>query len=218
MKKVGHTSVDEPFAGLFTQGMVVHETYRDAGRPMACRRREIRVVEEAGTRKAFLKDGAEVEIGPIEKMSKSKKNTVDPTDILANYGADTARWFVLSDSPPERDVIWTEAGVEGAGRFVQRLWRIVQDARELGAAPGTTRPDGVRTRRRRPSAGHPPRPERGGPRMSTGCVSTAASRTSTNSRTPSPRSCKMQDRPLRRRILPGRSARRSASSSSLSRR
>ena len=64
-------------------------------------------------------------------MSKSKKNVVDPDDIIASYGADTARWFMLSDSPPERDVIWTEAGVEGAHRFVQRLWRLVSEA-----APG----------------------------------------------------------------------------------
>ena len=67
--------------------------------------------------------GEDVQIGGIEKMSKSKRNTVDPDDIIASYGADTARWFVLSDSPPDRDVIWTEAGVEGAHRFVQRLWR-----------------------------------------------------------------------------------------------
>ncbi|MCG6123081.1 MAG: class I tRNA ligase family protein, partial [Microvirga sp.] len=72
----------------------------------------------------------------IEKMSKSKKNVVDPDDIIASYGADTARWFMLSDSPPDRDVIWTEAGVEGAFRFVQRLWRVVNEAAEtLRAAP-----------------------------------------------------------------------------------
>jgi leucyl-tRNA synthetase len=69
--------------------------------------------------------GAEVGIGPIEKMSKSKRNTVDPSDIIKTYGADTARWFMLSDSPPERDVIWTEAGVEGAHRYVQRVWRLI---------------------------------------------------------------------------------------------
>jgi leucyl-tRNA synthetase len=72
-----------------------------------------------------LTTGEPVEIGSIEKMSKSKKNVVDPDDIIATYGADTARWFMLSDSPPERDVIWTEAGVEGASRFVQRVWRLV---------------------------------------------------------------------------------------------
>src|SRR5262249_48967729 len=71
--------------------------------------------------------GDPIEIGGIEKMSKSKRNTVDPTDILASYGADTARWFMLSDSPPDRDVIWTEEGVAGAFRFVQRIWRVVND-------------------------------------------------------------------------------------------
>ena len=71
-----------------------------------------------------------IEIGPIEKMSKSKRNTVDPDDIIASFGADTARWFMLSDSPPERDVIWTEEGVQGAGRFVQRVWRLVGEIGE----------------------------------------------------------------------------------------
>lgn len=128
MKAVGLTEVSEPFAGLFTQGMVVHETYRAAdGRWLSPA--EVRISEDGGTRTAKLIGSEEsVEIGPIEKMSKSRKNTVDPTDIIETYGADTARWFVLSDSPPERDVIWTEAGVEGASRFVQRVWRIVQDA------------------------------------------------------------------------------------------
>jgi leucyl-tRNA synthetase len=71
-----------------------------------------------------------IEIGSIEKMSKSKKNTVDPDEIIASYGADTARWFMLSDSPPERDVIWTEEGVQGAGRFVQRVWRLIGEISE----------------------------------------------------------------------------------------
>jgi len=66
--------------------------------------------------------------GPIEKMSKSKRNTVDPNDIIGTFGADTARWFMLSDSPPERDVIWTEEGVQGASRFVQKLWRLIHEA------------------------------------------------------------------------------------------
>ena len=82
--------------------------------------------------------GEPVEIGSIEKMSKSKKNTVDPDDIIAAYGADTARWFMLSDSPPERDVIWTEEGVQGAWRFMQRLWRLVGEIAEASRPPSRT--------------------------------------------------------------------------------
>ncbi|MGD9913811.1 MAG: leucine--tRNA ligase [Rhizobiaceae bacterium] len=127
MKATGHLNeVAEPFAGMFTQGMVVHETYRGPqGWIMPA---EVEVEENDGKRRAtLLTDGSEIEIGPIEKMSKSKKNVVDPDDIIAGYGADTARWFMLSDSPPDRDVIWTESGVEGAHRFVQRVWRIVSE-------------------------------------------------------------------------------------------
>jgi leucyl-tRNA synthetase len=131
MKATGHLNVvEEPFEGLFTQGMVVHETYK--GPDGWVTPAEIKVEDFDGSRKAFLlADGTPIDIGPIEKMSKSKKNVVDPDDIIGSYGADTARWFMLSDSPPERDVIWTEAGVEGAHRFVQRLWRLVGEA-----APG----------------------------------------------------------------------------------
>ncbi|ATP12963.1 leucine--tRNA ligase [Bartonella henselae] len=124
MKSMGYVTVDEPFKGLFTQGMVVHETYRDEKDWVSPE--EISIVEKDGKRQAYkLTDQSEVTIGSIEKMSKSKKNVVDPDDIIASYGADTVRWFILSDSPPERDVIWTESGVEGAHRFVQRVWRCV---------------------------------------------------------------------------------------------
>lgn len=127
MKKTGHVSIDEPFKGLFTQGMVVHETYRSSSGWVSPA--EIHMEEKDGSRSARLvSTGEPVAIGPIEKMSKSKKNVVDPDDILSTYGADTARWFMLSDSPPERDVIWSEAGVEGAHRFVQRVWRLVSSA------------------------------------------------------------------------------------------
>jgi leucyl-tRNA synthetase len=125
MRKTGHVGLDEPFAGLFTQGMVVHETYRTRTGEWVSPA-EVRLEGEGEARRAVsLATGEEVAIGPIEKMSKSKRNTVDPSDIMTSYGADTARWFMLSDSPPERDVIWTEAGVEGAHRYVQRVWRLV---------------------------------------------------------------------------------------------
>ena len=127
MKVAGHVGIDEPFKGLFTQGMVVHETYKSDGQWVAPA--DIRIEDIDGKRIATMLDsGAPVDIGSIEKMSKSKKNVVDPDDIISSYGADTARWFMLSDSPPERDVIWTEAGAEGAHRFVQRVWRLVSEA------------------------------------------------------------------------------------------
>ncbi len=131
MRATGHLDLDEPFKGMFTQGMVVHETYRAGSGQNAywVAPAEVRVQEADGQRKAFeIATGDEIEIGPIEKMSKSKKNVVDPDDIITSYGADTARWFMISDSPPERDVIWTEAGVEGAHRFVQRVWRLIIEA------------------------------------------------------------------------------------------
>jgi leucyl-tRNA synthetase len=131
MRETGHVDVKEPFKGLFTQGMVVHETYsRGSGMTREwVAPADIRIEELDGKRKAFLlTNSEEISIGSIEKMSKSKKNVVDPDDIIASYGADTARFFVLSDSPPERDVIWSEAGVEGAHRFTQRLWRLISEA------------------------------------------------------------------------------------------
>ena len=128
MKRTGHVNVvEEPFEGLFTQGMVVHETYK--GPQGWVTPAEVKIEEADGKRRASLiATGETIAIGPIEKMSKSRRNVVDPDDIIASYGADTARWFMLSDSPPERDVIWTAAGVEGAFRFVQRIWRLVGEA------------------------------------------------------------------------------------------
>ncbi len=131
MRETGHVDVKEPFKGLFTQGMVVHETYRrgNGANGEWVAPADIRIEEIDGKRRAsLLSSGEEITIGSIEKMSKSKKNVVDPDDIIASYGADTARFFVLSDSPPDRDVIWSEAGVEGAHRFTQRLWRLISDA------------------------------------------------------------------------------------------
>jgi len=140
MKATGHAGIDEPFGGLFTQGMVVHETYHTAGGALAAPA-EVKIELVDNVRRAtLLETGEPVEIGPIEKMSKSKRNTVDPDDIIGTFGADTARWFMLSDSPPERDVIWTEEGVQGAWRFVQRLWRLINEAKEFSRDAPTTRP------------------------------------------------------------------------------
>jgi leucyl-tRNA synthetase len=131
MKKTGHLSIDEPFDGLFTQGMVVHETYR-ASDGSWLSPSEVTVENGLTGRKAFrLSDNMEATIGDIEKMSKSKRNTIDPDDIMDTYGADTARWFMLSDSPPERDVAWTEDGVQGASRFMQRVWRLTCEVANL---------------------------------------------------------------------------------------
>ncbi|HTN13490.1 MAG TPA: leucine--tRNA ligase [Sphingomonadaceae bacterium] len=133
LKAIGKLDVAEPFAQLFTQGMVTHETYsRDEdGRPVYFSPGEV----ERGADGAVLKDdGKPVEIGRVIKMSKSKKNVVDPDEIVAKYGADAVRWFMLSDSPPERDLPWSEAGIEGCWRFVQRLWRLFgqYDAAAMG--------------------------------------------------------------------------------------
>jgi leucyl-tRNA synthetase len=134
LEKTGHVAVQEPFLGLFTQGMVTHESYRASdGRwltPAEIERTADGVAVERGT-------GAPVVVGRGEKMSKSKRNTIDPGAIIDAYGADTARWFVLSDNPPERDIEWTEAGVAGASRFMGRVWRL---ALGVAAAPESPQP------------------------------------------------------------------------------
>ena len=140
MMRTGHLRVDEPFEGLFTQGMVVHETFR-AGDGRWLLPSEIRIETGGGARRAYeIATGEPVEIGPLEKMSKSKRNTVSPEEITDRYGADTARWFMLSDSPPERDVEWTDEGAAGAYRFIQRVWRLANAAAEhlagVRPAPG----------------------------------------------------------------------------------
>ena len=121
----GHQNVSEPFNALFTQGMVTHAIYKTTdpkdGRPVYHYPEEVALKDG----KAFLKtDGREVDIVPSAKMSKSKNNVVDPERIIAEYGADTARWFVLSDSPPERDVEWTASGAEAAHKHIARVWGI----------------------------------------------------------------------------------------------
>jgi leucyl-tRNA synthetase len=134
LRDEGIVHVAEPFAGLFTQGMVTHETYRSTGNdphwltPAEIEQRDGKWIE--------IETGAPVEVGGIEKMSKSKKNTVAPEDIFATYGVDAARLFVLSDSPPDRDVQWTESGVEGSWRFINRVWAETEAAAEGSAGAG----------------------------------------------------------------------------------
>ncbi|MGH6900499.1 MAG: leucine--tRNA ligase [Geminicoccaceae bacterium] len=138
LRRCGYLDFDEPFVGLFTQGMVCHKTFRDAAGAWL----EPAEVEETpdGAWRA-LDDGRKVAVGRSEKMSKSKRNTVDPTATIAAYGADTARLFMLSDSPPERDLEWTEAGIDGAWRYLNRLWRLFDERLEALARRGTAPPD-----------------------------------------------------------------------------
>jgi leucyl-tRNA synthetase len=143
MKACGYLDIKEPFKGLLTQGMVCHETYRDAGGrwlfPEETRR-------EGPDRVIKAADGSAVTVGRSEKMSKSHKNVVDPETIIEAYGADTMRLFIVSDSPPERDLDWTEAGVDGAWRYLNRLWRMVTESEvsPLGAeVPAGARPEGA---------------------------------------------------------------------------
>lgn len=127
MKTCGLLEVEEPFVSLLTQGMVLHATYKD---------KEGKWVypEEAELRDDII-------IGRSEKMSKSKKNTVSPTDIIAKYGADTARLFMISDSPPEKDLEWTDSGVEGSYKYLSRLWRFVDEVKEIEEAPSSITQD-----------------------------------------------------------------------------
>lgn len=136
MQHCGYIEAVEPFAGMFTQGMVCHETYRDEGGAWLMPA-EVEKTDDGIVRRDTR---APVRAGRSEKMSKSRKNVVDPEDIIDRYGADVARWFMLSDSPPERDLEWTDSGVEGAWRFAQRLWRLAQDALPDLPAAGTPAP------------------------------------------------------------------------------
>ncbi|MBM3513764.1 MAG: leucine--tRNA ligase [Alphaproteobacteria bacterium] len=137
MQTCGYLDLKEPFAGLFTQGMVCHETYKTAAGAWV----EPGDIEKQGDGARHRKTGEAVTVGRSEKMSKSKKNTVDPQAIIDSYGADAARLFMLSDSPPERDLEWTTAGIDGAWRYLNRLWRMAAAAKDCAAgAPDRAHP------------------------------------------------------------------------------
>ena len=125
LRDCGYLDIKEPFTGLFTQGMVTHATYKDENGKWLF---PTDVTTDENGKSVTVTGGKPVVTGRIEKMSKSKKNVVDPEDILNTYGADAARLFILSDSPPERDLEWTEGGIEGAWRFINRLWRMLDEA------------------------------------------------------------------------------------------
>lgn len=127
LKECGYLDIKEPFTTLKTQGMVVHETYQSEEGAWLLPEE---VVKNDAGQFVHEKTGKKVTVGRIEKMSKSKKNVVDPNRIIDAYGADTARLFMLSDSPPERDLEWTDAGIDGAWRYVNRLWKLVQDNKD----------------------------------------------------------------------------------------
>ncbi|WP_417452312.1 leucine--tRNA ligase [Kiloniella sp.] len=132
LEKCGYLTAKEPFKGLFTQGMICHETYQnDKGEWLSPEE-----IEKNDTGDFITLDGGTVNVGPSIKMSKSKKNTIDPADIIGSYGSDTARFFMLSDSPPDRDMEWTESGIDGSWRFTQRMWRLITT--ELNNLPNVT--------------------------------------------------------------------------------
>ncbi|NJC04864.1 leucyl-tRNA synthetase [Sphingomonas kaistensis] len=136
LERIGKLSVKEPFKGLFTQGMVTHETYKAGDGSWLSPDQ----VTRNGDDWTHVDSGEAVTAGRVEKMSKSKKNVVDPDAIIERYGADAVRWFMLSDSPPERDLEWSIGGIEGASRFVQRVWRLaVAPAVTDGSDAATTR-------------------------------------------------------------------------------
>ncbi|MBM3534201.1 MAG: leucine--tRNA ligase [Alphaproteobacteria bacterium] len=136
LKRCGYIGVDEPFAGLMTQGMVCHMTFRDRDGKWIT---PAEVMKE-GDAWVRIADGTPVTAGRSEKMSKSKKNVVDPQPMIETYGADAVRLFMLSDSPPERDLEWTDAGADGAWRYVNRLYRAIVEPAHAVAAKGARRP------------------------------------------------------------------------------
>ncbi len=140
MRKCGHVALDEPFAGLFTQGMVCHETYRDQRGAWLFPDQVERLADGTAVK---ADDRSPVSVGRSESMSKSKRNVVDPERIIDAFGADTARLFMLSDTPPERDLEWTDAGIEGAWRYVNRLWRMVDQPAGPVAGKDAATPDAL---------------------------------------------------------------------------
>ena len=121
LRDLDYINLNEPFKGLFTQGMVTHRTFKNANNEWVepgdiIRKKDL----------LFDKNNSPVSVGNIEKMSKSKKNVIDPGEIISLYGADTARWFVLSDSPPERDLEWTETGVVASYKFINKIWDLFE--------------------------------------------------------------------------------------------
>jgi leucyl-tRNA synthetase len=148
MKETGHVSVEEPFAGLFTQGMVTHESYRTATGPSGTWLYPEEIEKQPDGTATHRGTGQPVVVGRVEAMSKSKRNTVDPGEIIARFGADTARWFILSDNPPDRDMEWTEAGVAGAYRFTQRVFRLAEALDPAPVPLPDTFGDAARTLRR----------------------------------------------------------------------
>ena len=121
LRDLNYINLNEPFKGLFTQGMVTHRTFKNANNEWIepgdiIRKKDL----------LFDKNNSPVSTGKIEKMSKSKKNVIDPGEIINLYGADTARWFVLSDSPPERDLEWTETGVVASYKFINKIWDLFE--------------------------------------------------------------------------------------------
>ena len=161
LKRCGYIDLDEPFAGLFTQGMVLHQTYQNGAGEWLFPKEVDATADGALTDAA----GRPVTVGRLEKMSKSKKNVVDLDDIVDSYGADTARLYLLSDSPPERDLEWTEAGIDGAWRYVSRLWRLVSEP-AVALPPAGKRDAAGPVAGPRRAAPHDPQDDRGGHRRS----------------------------------------------------
>jgi leucyl-tRNA synthetase len=147
MKLAGYTGASEPFAGMFTQGMILHESYRDQDGKYLFPEQ----VEKRGDIAIKRGTNEPVTICGIETMSKSKKNVVPPEVIADSYGVDAARWFLMSDSPPERDSLWSEAGIDGAWRYVQRVWRLISENKDnlppfAAAAPASFNPAAIALR------------------------------------------------------------------------